>query len=144
MFGKTYTIVYKIIMLIKLGTELRKARDQMGASLKAIADTANISTAYLQKLERGEVSTPSPHVLRRLSSSIGLPYLALMELAGYLDEEERGEAGLRKPQQRPHPLASQHLTPEEWRAVGAFIKKLVAERKTQIADHDSSSEKEQT
>ena len=30
MFGKTYTIVYKIIMLIKLGTELRKARNQIG------------------------------------------------------------------------------------------------------------------
>ena len=138
-FDKAYTIVYKITMLVKLGTELRKARDQMGVSLQAIADTANISTAYLQKLERGEVSTPSPRVLRRLASSVGLPYLGLMELAGYLDEEERKKARLREPSPRPHPLAGQQLTPEEWRAVGAFIKKLVTERKTQVAEPVSSS-----
>ena len=131
--------MYKMVMLVKLGTELKKARDQMGASLKAIADTANISTAYLQKLERGEVSSPSPHVLRRLASSLDLTYLGLMELAGYLDEEEREEARLRKAPQRAHPLAGQQLTPVEWRAVGAFIKKLVAERKSQIAEPDSSS-----
>jgi transcriptional regulator with XRE-family HTH domain len=136
-FDNAYTIVYNIIMLVKLGTELRKARDQMGVSLQAIADTANISTAYLQKLERGEVSTPSPRVLRRLASSVGLPYLGLMELAEYLDKEELAEARLREPSPRPHPLAGQRLTPEEWRAVGAFIKTLVAERKTQVAEPDS-------
>ena len=127
---KAYTIVYIVIMLVKLGTELRKARDQKGVSLQAIANTANISTAYLQKLERGQVSTPSPRVLRRLASSVGLPYLDLMELAGYLDEEESEKARLREPSPRPHPLAGRQLTPEEWRAVGAFIKTLVAKRKT--------------
>ena len=127
---KTYTIVYKITMLIKLGIELKKARDQKGVSLQVIANAANISTAYLQKLERGQVSTPSPRVLYRLASSVGLPYLGLMELAGYLDEEEREKARLREPSPRPHPLAGQQLTPEEWRAVGAFIKTLVAKRKT--------------
>jgi transcriptional regulator with XRE-family HTH domain len=127
---KTYTIVYKETMLIKLGIELKKARDRMGVSLQAIADAAIISTAYLQKLERGEVNTPSPRVLRRLASSVGLPYLGLMELVGYLDEKEVSEARLRQPSPRPHPLAGQQMTPEEWRAVGAFIKTLVANRKT--------------
>jgi len=117
-------------MLDNLGIELKKARDHMGASLQAIADTAKISAAYLHKLERGEVSSPSPRVLHRLASSVGLPYLGLMELAGYLDEEELSNASVREPSPRPHPLASQKLTPEEWRAVGAFIKTLVAERKT--------------
>jgi transcriptional regulator with XRE-family HTH domain len=117
-------------MLVNLGTELRKARDQMGVSLQAIADTANISTAYLQKLERGQVNTPSPRVLRRLASSVGLPYLGLMELAGYLDKQEREVARLRESSPRPHPLSGQQLTPEEWRAVGAFIKKLISERKS--------------
>ena len=136
-FDNTYTIVYNITMLDKLGIELKKARDHMGVSLQAIADTAKISAAYLQKLERGEVSTPSPHVLRRLASSLGLSYLGLMELAGYLDEAELADARLREPSPRPHPLAGQKLTPEEWRAVGAFIKTLVAERKTQITEPDS-------
>jgi HTH-type transcriptional regulator, competence development regulator len=124
-------------MLVKLGMELRKVRDQMGVSLRVIADTANISTAYLQKLERGEVSTPSPRVLSRLASSIGLPYLGLMELAGYLDEKELEEASLREPSPRLHPLTGQQLMAEEWPAVGGFIKKLVAEGKTQILEPDS-------
>jgi HTH-type transcriptional regulator, competence development regulator len=113
-------------MLTELGTELKSARDQLGLSLQAVSETAKISAAYLQKLERGQVGTPSPHVLRRLGSSLGLPYLRLMELAGYLDETEASEARSREPSPSPHPLAGKKLTREEWRAVGAFIKVLVS------------------
>jgi hypothetical protein len=62
-----------------------------------------------------------------------------MELAGYLDEEQLARARSREPSPQPHPLASQQLTPEEWGAVGAFIKMLIAQRKTEDADSDSSS-----
>ncbi len=116
-FDNTYTIVYNINMLIKLGTELSKAREHMGVSLQAIADNAKISAAYIQKLERGEVTTPSPRVLRRLASSLSLPYLELMKLAGYLDKEELAEAHLFEPSPRPHPLASQKLTVKGVRAI---------------------------
>ena len=116
-------------MLIELGTELKSARDQLGLSLQAAAEAAKISAAYLQKLERGQVGTPSPHVLRRLGSSLGLPYLRLMELACYLDEAEAEETRSREPSPSPHPLAGKKLTQEEWRAVGAFIKVLVAQRR---------------
>ena len=126
-------------MLVELGTELRNARDQLGASLQSVADTAKISAAYLQKLERGEVDTPSPRVLRRLASSVGLPYLRLMELAGYLDEAELAEARSRGLLPRPHPLAGRQLTPEEWRAVGAFITTLVSLRKQALIEPDASS-----
>ena len=115
-------------MLTELGTELKSARDQLGLSLQAVAETASISAAYLQKLERGEVGAPSPHVLRRVSSSLGLPYLRLMELAGYLDEAEAREARSREPSPSPHPLAGKKLTQEEWRAVGAFITVLISQR----------------
>ncbi|MBN1320509.1 MAG: helix-turn-helix domain-containing protein [Thermoleophilia bacterium] len=116
-------------MLPELATELRNARDQLGMSLQAVAETAKISAAYLQKLERGQVDTPSPHVLRRLGSSLGLPYMRLMELAGYLDEAEMAEARSREPSPSPHPLAGKKLTQEEWRAVGAFIKLLISQRR---------------
>ena len=62
----------------------------------------------------------------RLAKALDLPYLRLMELAGYLDEEQLVEFQARRP--KPHPLAGQNLTPEEWREVGAFIKELVARR----------------
>jgi transcriptional regulator with XRE-family HTH domain len=128
-----YTIVYDETVLDELGTRLKSGRDSLGASLQTVAGAAKISTAYLQKLERGQVGTPSPRVLRRLGSSIGLPYLRLMVLAGYLDKEELAEARSREPSPRPHTLANRQLTPEERRAVGAFIRTLVAKRKTEGA-----------
>jgi transcriptional regulator with XRE-family HTH domain len=115
-------------MLEALGEELRRAREARGNSLQGVAEPAKISAAYLQKLERGAVGTPSPRVLRRLGGVLGLDFLHLMELADYLAGDEVAEAGRRSPSPRPHPLANQALTPEEWRAVGAFIKTLKSQR----------------
>ena len=95
-------------------------------SLQAVASGAGISAPYLLKLERGEVRTPSPRVLSRLGSMLDLEYFRLMELAGYLDEDQVTEARSRTP--RPHPLADSSLTGPEWQEVGAFIKQLIAKR----------------
>jgi len=120
-------------MLTDLGTELRGTRERRDASLQTVAGQAKISAAYLQKLERGEVDTPAPRVLRRLASALGLPYLRLMQLAGYLNESEMAEADSRREAPVPHPLAGRQLTPEEWRAVGAFIVTLVDMREGTVA-----------
>ncbi len=114
-------------MLEKLGQELHRTRDKKGLSLEAVAAPAKISGAYLHKLERGVVNNPSPRVLARVALALEVPYLRLMELAGYLDEEQRALARARNP--KAHSLANQELTPAEWKQVGAFIKKLVAQRK---------------
>src|SRR5512133_2775587 len=116
-------------MLIELGQELAKARENKGLSLDAVAGAAKISGAYLHKLEHGVVDSPSPRVLARIAAALDVHYLRLMELAGYLDEAQAAAARMREPAPRPHPLAGQQLTPDEWKAVGAFIKKLVAGRK---------------
>jgi transcriptional regulator with XRE-family HTH domain len=113
-------------MLEGLARELRAAREARGESLEAVAGPARISAAYLHKLERGVVGSPSPRVLARLAGVLGVPYLGLMELAGYLDEEQLEEVRARGP--RPHPLAGLSLSPEEWQAVGEFIRTLVARR----------------
>ena len=115
-------------MLTELGSELQTARKEKGLSLEAVAGPAKISAAYLHKLERGVVNSPSPRVLARLAVSSGISYLRLMELAGYLDEEQLARARLREPSAHPHPLAGQQLTPEEWQAVGEFIRTLIAKR----------------
>ena len=117
-------------MLNELGKELHKAREKTGASLDAIAEAAKISGAYLHKLERGIVNNPSPRVLARVASALNIPYLRLMELAGYLGEEDSAQARKRTPSPRPHPLSGKELSQEEWRAVGAFINTLIAKRKT--------------
>ncbi|MDY6796434.1 MAG: helix-turn-helix transcriptional regulator [Actinomycetota bacterium] len=124
-------------MLIELGNELGKAREDKGLSLASVADPANISAAYLHKLERGVINSPSPRVLARLAAVLEVGYLRLMELAGYLDEEQLARARLREPSPPPHPLAGQQLTPEEWRAIGAFIKMLIAQREAEGDEGDS-------
>jgi transcriptional regulator with XRE-family HTH domain len=115
-------------MLEALGDALKTARESSGASLQAIAEASSISAAYLQKLERGAVGTPSPRVLRRLAGALELEYLELMGLADYLTKDEAADAARQPPPPRPHPLANQSLSPEEWRAVGAFIQTLKAQR----------------
>jgi transcriptional regulator with XRE-family HTH domain len=123
-------------MLIELGNELKKARDGKSLSLTSVAEPANISAAYLHKLERGVINSPSPRVLARLAVVLEVSYLHLMELAGYLDEEQLARARLRETSPQPHPLADQQLAPEEWRAVGAFISMLIAQRGKENAEGD--------
>jgi transcriptional regulator with XRE-family HTH domain len=69
-------------------TRLKQARTGQGMTLDVASDSARISTAYPHKLEAGRVQTPSPHVLGRLASVLGVPYLELLTLAGYLDLPE--------------------------------------------------------
>jgi transcriptional regulator with XRE-family HTH domain len=123
-------------MLADLGNELRIARERTGLSLESVAGPARISAAYLHKLERGAVHSPSPRVLARLASVLEISYLRLMELAGYLDEERLAQARLGELSTKPHPLANQPLTPEEWRAVDVFIKTLIAQRKIDGSEGD--------
>ena len=116
-------------MLVELGKKLSKRRKNKGVSLKTVAGMAGISDAYLHKLERGVVNDPSPRVLARISVALDIPYLRLLELAGYLDEKQFAEIQMRETSPEPHPLAGQKLTSEEWREVGEFIKGLVGKRK---------------
>ena len=104
----------------ELGPTLKAVRDMLGKSLKAVADPAEISAAYLLKLERGEVATPSPHVLHRLAEALGVEYLELMRLAGYVGIESDGP----RTNALAQALSSQDLTQEEARAVSAFLEHL--------------------
>ncbi len=108
-----------------LGDQLRSLRQVRGLSLKAVAEPAQISTAYLQKLEGGGVSTPSPHVLHRLSEVLNIPYSTLMELAGYVvPDREAVLAG----NSFDHALSSADLSQAERNAVAAFIAHLREQR----------------
>src|SRR4051812_11175837 len=67
----------------KLAERLRDIRELRGLSLRAVAEPAGISPAYLQKLERGDVESPSPHALHGLAEVLDTSYDDLMALAGY-------------------------------------------------------------
>ena len=68
----------------RLGQRLRDVRELRGLSLRAVAEPAGISPAYLQKLERGTVESPSPHALHGLAEVLDTSYGDLMALAGYV------------------------------------------------------------
>jgi len=124
-------------MLTELGRELAHGRSKKGLSLEAVAGPAKISGAYLHKLERGVVNSPSPRVLARIAVVLDVPYLRLMDLAGYLDELQLAEAEVRQAASKPHPLAGQKLSPGEWKQVGAFIEKLIAARETESGEPEA-------
>lgn len=102
----------------RLGETLRSVRELKGKSLKAVADPAEISTAYLLKLERMRSPRRPPHVLHPLAEQLDLDYMDLMRLAGYVTHERsgRGSSGL------AHALGSENLTEDEARAVATFLK----------------------
>jgi HTH-type transcriptional regulator, competence development regulator len=104
----------------ELGTTLKAVRDMLGKSLKAIAEPSGISAAYLMKLEKGDVTAPSPHILHRLAEALGVEYVELMRLAGYVVPESEGPRSNALAQA----LSSQDLTEEEARAVAAFLELL--------------------
>ncbi len=101
-----------------LGETLRSLREMKDKSLKAVAEPADMSTAYLLKLEKDQVTTPSPHVLHRLAEQLDTPYMVLMRLAGYVVPDTSaapvGAMALA--------LSSQDMTEDEARAVAAFLK----------------------
>lgn len=105
----------------RLGRELAAARAGRGISLREAAASAEISAAYLQKLERSQVAEPSPKILRRLATALDLPYRRLMELAGYeLPSKPSNPFAAR--------LAGASLTVAEERAVSAFVDHLISQR----------------
>jgi transcriptional regulator with XRE-family HTH domain len=109
-----------------LGDRIREVRQIRGLSLKAVAEPAEISIAYLQKLEGGDVQQPSPHVLHRLGRVLDITYATLMELAGYVVPEKEGVlAG----NTFDHALSSSDLTDDERKAVAAYIALLRQQRK---------------
>lgn len=109
-----------------LGGHLKTIRQLRGLSLKAVAAPAEISTAYLQKLEASDVRQPSPHVLHRLAQVLDVPYSTLMELAGYV-VPDRGGAILATAS-FDQALNATDLSEDERRAVAAFIAHLREQR----------------
>lgn len=99
---------------------MRTVRELKEKSLKAVAEPAGISAAYLLKLEKGQVTSPSPHVLHGLAEQLGIPYLDLMRLVGYVVPDTTGE----RVGALAHALSAEDLTEEEARAVAAFLKTL--------------------
>jgi len=105
----------------ELGRQLQRVRELKGWSLKRVAKPAEMSTAYLQKLERGEVRSPSPHKLYALSQVLEIPYESLMRLAGYVVPTETKATASEGVNLLLHALNSEELSADEAEALARYL-----------------------
>ena len=103
-------------METSIGTVLRQAREVRGLSTIETARSAEISSAYLSKLENDAVKRPSPEVLHRLSEVLGVPYAELMALVG-------------------HPLPSVDASPDHGRLGAALFADLTDDERDELIEY---------
>ncbi|MEV2287308.1 helix-turn-helix transcriptional regulator [Paenibacillus larvae] len=72
----------------EFGSYLRKLRKKQGLSTRSLAELSGVSQSYISHVEIGrKPSVPSPEILDKLATALGVPYRTLMRKAGYLDDE---------------------------------------------------------
>jgi transcriptional regulator with XRE-family HTH domain len=104
---------------MELGQRLREVRDLRGRSLSDVASEAEISPAYLQKLEAGGVKQPSPNVLYKLAKALDLDYAELMRLAGYVAPPNA--RAKRRKNELTYALSSEPLTNDEAQELARYL-----------------------
>jgi transcriptional regulator with XRE-family HTH domain len=103
----------------ELGQRLREVRDLRGRSLADVAAAAEISPAYLQKLESAGVKQPSPNVLYKLAEALDLDYPELMRLAGYVAPPTA--QGAKRENELTYALSSEALTDDEAQELARYL-----------------------
>jgi transcriptional regulator with XRE-family HTH domain len=63
----------------RLSVTLRRLREQLGLSQKALGGRAKVTDAYVAQLETGVRKNPSLAVLKRLAKALGVPVTDLLE-----------------------------------------------------------------
>ena len=74
--------------LEQLGKILNKARIEKGYSTRKLAELSKVaSNAEISMLENAKRLKPDPIMLKAIAKNLGLDYIKLFQLIGYLDEE---------------------------------------------------------
>ena len=104
-----------------LGQQLALLRTAAGLSLRQVEEATNkeVSNAYLSQLENDKIGKPSPNILYVLAGVYSTSYEDLMERAGYFPADS--EASSARRQARAATFAIKNLTPEEEKALIAYL-----------------------
>ncbi len=70
-----------------LGAMIRAQREFADLSLRQLAESADVSNAYLSQVERG-IHEPSVRVLQGIAEALGLSMQAFLRQAGIIEGEE--------------------------------------------------------
>ena len=65
-----------------IGPTIRRLRQERGQSQETLASSAQVSSGYLSKLERGVYKQPSFEVLSRIATALEMPASDLYHAAG--------------------------------------------------------------
>lgn len=72
-----------------LGSYLVSVRNERGFSLRELAEKCGVSPAEISRVESGKRLKPSPVVLRAIADALVISYPYLLQLAGYMDDENQ-------------------------------------------------------
>ncbi|MFD2671832.1 helix-turn-helix domain-containing protein [Marinicrinis sediminis] len=73
--------------------QLKGLRKRRGYTIREVSDRSGVSSAYISQLENGNRGIPSPEILMKLSEGLNISYGELMQIAGYLENQEHQEHG---------------------------------------------------
>jgi transcriptional regulator with XRE-family HTH domain len=76
--------------MAQINERLAELRKERGLSLTQVVVKTAISGSYIYLLETKDI-VPSPDKLRKLAKAYEVPYVELMEIAGYLDRADLRE-----------------------------------------------------
>lgn len=69
-----------------LGNRLREERKRKDLTLKEVGHRTGFTDSYISMLENGKIeNTPKPETIKRLSVGLNVPFMELMNEAGYHD-----------------------------------------------------------
>ena len=77
-----------------IGTHIRKLRNNAELSQNILAERANVSPAFIYKLEAGEYGTLSIDKSRQLAKGLGMTFRDFLEAVGLLDDTSTPKADL--------------------------------------------------
>jgi transcriptional regulator with XRE-family HTH domain len=80
----------------EFGKYLRTIRKNRKLTIRQLELYSGVSNGYLSQLETGKRGIPSPEILKKLSTPLGVSYEELMLKAGYLDDLTTDEQKLFK------------------------------------------------
>lgn len=70
------------------GDYLKQLRKAKGMRIRHIEEKTGVSNCYLSQLETGKRGVPSPEMIRKLSSALGVTHIGMMIKAGHVTEDE--------------------------------------------------------
>lgn len=113
-------------MAAKLGSVLKKAREERDLTLREVEKKTGIHNAHLSQIEKGKIERPDPNILWALATLYELDFRGLMRLAGHV---ERGGSNARRRSLVGAALyALDDLGPKEQQQVLDFMAELRRER----------------